>query len=218
MAKKWMITGVAASIGAGAMALSAMAETLAYPADGFDEIDVSAGLSVVFERADTHSVTAEFERGGPEDVVVDVKGDTLVIKRKQSGWSWGGDKVKATFTVTAPNLTAIEASSGSSFSGSGVDAETFEIDVSSGSSVRVSGRCGAIDVDLSSGASVNAADLSCEDAVLDASSGASLSLAVSESISVDASSGASINVTGSPEVRDLDRSSGASVNIRPGAL
>jgi len=218
MTGKWRAAGAILGTGAAALALTAMAETQSYTAGGFDRIDVASGLSVVYSAGDSHSVSADFERGGPEDVSVEVDGDTLEIQRKRGGMGWGRDSVRATFTVTSPELRGVEVSSGASFAGTGIDAERFELELSSGASASLSGRCGEIEADVASGASADAEGLSCREAEIDAASGASISLAVSEELSVDASSGASVKVSGSPEVRELDQSSGARVRIEPGAL
>lgn len=207
------------ALSAALLVAPALAETETYGLSGFDEIDVSAGIAVNFSVAETYSVVAEFERGGPDDVRVEVDGDTLEIgRRNRNGWNWGGDRLRVTFTVTAPALTEIDASSGSTVTATGVDAEDFLIDASSGTSVRVDGRCGEVTIDASSGASVSAAKLRCERAEIDASSGAAISAYASEEASVDASSGASIRIDGGPAARTVDRSSGASVRFEEEAL
>ena len=94
--------------GLAALALSASLYTASadtphvYKLSGFDELDVAAGVDVKFTRAPEYSVTAEFDRGGPEDVKVRLDGDRLYLSRKStSGW---GNKVRVKFTVTGPDL------------------------------------------------------------------------------------------------------------------
>ncbi|MEM0984755.1 MAG: DUF2807 domain-containing protein [Pseudomonadota bacterium] len=214
-----ILGGVAATaIIATTIGSSASAETLAYPAENFDRIDLSAGLKVIYETADTYSVTADFERGGPDDVVVDVKGSTLVIKRRNQTMNWGRNKVNATFTVTSPELDAVEASSGSSFRGTGINSEDFDVEASSGASIYLEGRCDAVSAEASSGASIKAEGLSCSDGEFEASSGASVRMALTGTMDAEASSGASIRISGNPQVGRLDRSSGASIKVEPGPL
>ena len=207
----------AAVLTGGVFAASALAETRTYDLTGFNSIEVATGLSVKYAAGATYFVSAEFERGGPDDVVVEVQGDTLDIRRKRTGFMTG-DRVRAVFTVTSPELTDVEVSSGSTFRGEGIDAEAFTLDLSSGASATLSGRCGDLELDVSSGGSVDAEDLRCATGVIDASSGASVRAYLSEQVSVDASSGASIRVEGGPEVLDVDKSSGASVRIDERAL
>ncbi|MEO0753196.1 MAG: DUF2807 domain-containing protein [Pseudomonadota bacterium] len=208
---------VAATVGAAAF--TAIAETQSFAAEGFTAIDVGTGLEVIYVAGADYGVEADFSRGGPDDVRVEVNGSTLEIRRKRTGWGWtDGSKVKAIFTVTSPGLEAVDVSSGASFSGSGIDADMFGLDVSSGGSVSLEGRCRALVLDVSSGASVRADGLRCAEGTIDASSGASVRAYLSDSVSVDASSGSSVRVSGGPAVKEVDRSSGASVRIEQGEL
>ncbi len=198
------------------LALPAGAQTESWDIRGFDEIDVAEGLRVVFETAGEHSVTAHFEKGGRDDVEVELKGDRLALSRRD-GWGWR-NRVRATFHVTAPRLDAVKASSGASMTASAIDAEAFEIDASSGSSVTLGGVCDALKIDVSSGASIDASALECTDLHVDASSGSAVRAHARGEIRADASSGASVTIAGGGRPIDIDKSSGASVSIEPQEL
>ena len=205
-----------AAVAAIALGLPATAQTESWDYSGFEEIEASAGLRVEFETAETYSVRAEFEKGDRSDVEVDLDGDTLELRRK-GGWN-RANRVKATFYVTAPSLEAIEVSSGVSMRAVGIDADDFEIDASSGASLRVTGGCAELEIDASSGASVDAAELECVDVDVDASSGSSVRAHATGEIRADASSGAGVRVSGGGQAMDIDSSSGASVDIEPREL
>ncbi|GAA4508408.1 head GIN domain-containing protein [Hymenobacter ginsengisoli] len=135
--------------------------------------------------------------------------------------------------VTADQLTALTAGSGSSVHTSGdFDAAEFQLDVSSGATVKagldtrtltvrqssgstasLSGHATSLDVQSSSGASFDAADLQTERCRAEASSGSSVRVAVKDDLVAQASSGGSISYKGSPQLTKRT-SSGGSVSGR----
>ena len=123
-----------------------------------------------------------------------------------------------TVTITGPNLEGVEASSGSSAQVSGVVADEFDIDVSSGASVTISGACTELSVEASSGASVSAEDLVCEHGEIDGSSGASVNAYLTGTVDIDVSSGASVDVEGGARLGEGEKSSGGSYSVSPAPL
>ena len=196
-----------------ASAFAASANTTeAYDFTGFDELDISAGVEVIYENSSAYSVVADFRRGGPEDMKLRQDGDRLYISRKmKSGW---GDKVRVTVRVSSPDLNAVEASSGSSIEATGISAEDFDLKVSSGASAELSGTCSNLDLKVSSGGNADAKDLHCRTLSATASSGGSADAYASESATGKTSSGGSINVWGNPPDRSANHSiSGGSTDF-----
>ncbi len=216
-----------------ALALPALAETRNYDVPSFTGIDVSAGIDVTFETGSAQSVSVENSNGKFGDIIVEVRGDTLILKRPRRGLSWG-KRQRYTVTVSAPILSNIEASSGADADGSGlsgaevtistssgadanvsaIEAGNVSLSSSSGSDLKASGTCDQITADSSSGSDINAKNLHCVTGYADASSGSDIEIYASERATAEASSGADIDVFGGPEVTDIDKSSGGSVNIR----
>lgn len=191
-----------AAVATGLMTASA-GTTKTYDFSGFDELDIAAGIEVIFETAPTHSVVAEFERGGPEDVKIRQSGDRLYISRKGStGW---GNKVDVTVRVTAPSLDAIEASSGSSLDASGVSAGDFVLNVSSGASVDLTGTCTKLDIEANSGGDADARGLTCSNVKASASSGGSVRAHANTKARSHTSSGGSVVVYGNPADRKANK-------------
>jgi len=219
------------ALGLGGMA---NAETRTFDVGPFSKIDISAGLDLTFQQAAYQPVTVENKKGDFSDVEVTVKGDTLVLKRKKQNWGWGRKRQQYGITVSAPMISAVEASSGSDVSGRGMSGQDILIDVSSGADVTItgveggtvtletssgsdasiSGTCVAVRASSSSGSDLEARDLVCQEGEADASSGSDLSIHVTNMVEADASSGADINVYGGPKDVDSDKSSGGSVSIR----
>ena len=220
------------SVASLAIALTANAETKAYDLGSFSKLDVSAGVTVVFEESETQSITAENKNGNFDKLILTVKGDKLVVSRKSSGW-FGGKAPDYTVTVSAPAVSAISASSGSRVdasgivgssvnvkvsSGANVDAANIEagnisLAVSSGSNLDVYGTCGSASLSSSSGASLDADELVCGAVSASASSGASITGHATQIVNGSASSGASIKIIGGATDVEVSKSSGGSVKV-----
>lgn len=223
-----------ASLVALGLAGAASAETRTYDVGAFTNIDISAGLDLAFEAGGAQAISVENDTGDFSDIDVFVRGDTLVLKRKKNNWGWGKRRLRYGITVSAPQISGVEASSGSDVSGrnmsgsdvrievssgadvtvTGVDGGTVSIETSSGSDANVAGTCETVRADSSSGSDIEARDLICQNGYADASSGSDIAIHASSSVSADASSGADIDVYGNPTDVDSDKSSGGSVSIR----
>jgi hypothetical protein len=186
--------------------------TETYDFSGFDELDISSGVEVKYETANTYSVIALFQSGGPEDMKIRQDAGRLYIARKmKSGW---GDNLRVTVRVTSPELSAVEASSGSSIEATGIDAEDFKLNVSSGASAELSGTCNALELKVSSGGDADAKDLRCLQLTAKASSGGAATAYATESATSKTSSGGSIGVWGNPPDRTSNHSiSGGSTDF-----
>ena len=188
-------------------------ESMRHTYANFKRVDVSAGVEAVVSQG-AYDVKAETTRGeGFDQLVVEVRGDTLFISRKQNIMNWGGPDYRV--TVSAPAYEAFEASSGSRLeAASSLQLADVRASVSSGASMELRGACNAIDVDISSGASFSGEELRCASARVDASSGASANVFASQLADGDASSGASVTFHGKPAQFHEDSSSGGSVSAR----
>lgn len=211
--KKAITIAAALATASAAFAFAALADTdKTYTFTGFDELDIAAGVEVIYETGDQYSVVAHFRQGGPDDMKIRQDGDRLYISKKaMSGWH---NKLRVTLNITSPELNAIEASSGSSIRASGVDADAFALKVSSGGSAEVSGTCKDIAVKASSGGSADARELKCESVTASASSGGSVDAYASVRATSSTSSGGSVDVWGNPQDRTANNSiSGGSTDF-----
>ena len=195
MKKSVIIASGLAALALSATLYSASADTTqVYNLSGFDELDIAAGVEVKFTRSPEYSITAEFDRGGPDDV-----------------------KVRLEFTVTGPDLNEIEASSGSSLLAEGLQSGPMEIEVSSGAAVSVHGECTTLEIKASSGGSANAKGLTCQSVEAKASSGGSVRAYASDSATSKTSSGGSVDIYGNPASRSANKPiSGGSTDFHGG--
>jgi hypothetical protein len=216
-------------------ALAQSAQTRAVPT--FHAIKVGTGIELALtagrsQRVEVSAATDEY-RNRIETTVED---GVLTLRYKSPDDRQGrNDRTNKHLrvAVTADELTALTASSGSSVHTSGdFDAAEFKLDVSSGASVKagldtgtltvrqssgstadLSGRATSLDVQSSSGATFDAADLRTDRCRAQASSGSSVHVAVKDDLVAQASSGGSISYNGSPQLTKRT-SSGGSVSGR----
>lgn len=225
---------LAVSAVAFAISVPAIAETRDYDLSSFDKIDVSAGIEVNFQAGANQSVSVDNDNGKFDDIIVEVRGDTLVLKRPTRNWAKWNRRERYRVTVNLPSLSEIDASSGSEVTGSGLSGERAVISVSSGAEVNVtdiqagnirldasagaelnaSGTCRHVSADSSAGAEISARNLVCESGDADVSSGADIDIYTSNQVSADASSGGRVDVYGGPGDATVDKSSGGSVSIK----
>lgn len=198
-----------AALAAGA----AFADEETFDFSGFDAISVSSGINAKIAVGPDYSVRAEGSAKSLERLEIKLSGSELQIGRKNRFFSWS-DHNSVTVYVSLPALSALDLSSGAEANATGVDADDFSIDVSSGGNAKVSGTCKEITADVSSGGHIDAEDLHCVSGAADASSGGEASVYVSESIVADASSGGHVSVYGSPTKVRTDNSSGGSVTVK----
>lgn len=231
--KNVLLTALLAA-GTLAPALAQSAQTRPVPA--FHAINVGTGIELTLAAG--HAQRVEVSADTPElrdHIETTVKDGVLTLRYDnrddRTGQQRRNKHLRA--TVTADQLTALSAHSGSSVRTTGdFDADNFQLDVSSGatvhadlattaltvrqssgSTVDLSGRAASVDVRSSSGATCDAAGLLAERARAEASSGSSVRLAVKDDLVAEASSGGSISYKGSPQLTKRT-SSGGSVSGR----
>jgi hypothetical protein len=133
-------------------------------------------------------------------------------------------------SVTADQLTALTAGSGSTVrtSGNFAAAQEFRLDVSSGAAVKanlataaltvhqssgstidLSGRAAHLDLDSSSGSTFDGNDLKTDHCRAEASSGSSVRIAVKDDLVAEASSGGSVHYRGAPALTKRTSSGGS---------
>jgi hypothetical protein len=217
-----------------APACAQSSQTRTVPA--FHAISVGTGIDLSLTAGRSQrvevSATTDAYRDRIETTVTD---GVLTLRYKNPDDRFNRDRTnkRLRVAVTADDLTALTASSGSSVHTSGdFDAADFRLDVSSGASVEaglatttltvrqssgssatLSGRATSLDVQSSSGASLDAPGLQADRCRAEASSGSSITVAVKDDLVAQASSGGSISYKGSPQLTK-HTSSGGSVSGR----
>ncbi|MBJ6143714.1 head GIN domain-containing protein [Hymenobacter sp. BT559] len=226
-----------ALLGLAALTTAQAQNTQTRQVPAFQAINVGTGIELALtaghsQRVEVSATTDEYR----DRIETTVKDGVLTLRYKnEDDRNRRNDRTnkRLRVAVTADELTALTAGSGSSVRTSGdFDAAEFRLDVSSGASVQadlatttltvrqssgssatLSGRATSLDVQSSSGASMDAPKLQADHCRAEASSGSSITVAVKDDLVAQASSGGSISYKGSPQLTKRI-SSGGSVSGR----
>lgn len=198
----------------------------------FHSIKISTGIDLVLQQSSTTEVTVEADDDLINDLITEVKNETLHIYLDRK-ISWGWNRTMKVF-VNCPDLVKLDSSAGSDVKTEGVfkteeftlevssgsdvdfhvDASKVRINTSSGSDAKVKGTTGMLTASSSSGSDLDASELKARVVEVSASSGSDASVYASEKLNARASSGADISYYGNPTQKNIDESSGGDVSKR----
>lgn len=201
---------------------------------GFDAIEVSGGIDLLVRQSEGFVVEVKSDEGELDEILTEVRGRTLEIRRKSSFnfLDWGG--VHGSVTVRLPALVSLTASGGSEVRAEGtvtgnilelvssggsdlaidVAVADLNVEASGGSDMSLSGTARSARVQSSGGSDLNAGRLTAETADLESSGGSNLSIAVRDGIVANASGGSDIIYSGEPRSVKVNASGGGSVTRR----
>ena len=169
---------------------AAFAETKTYDAKAFTGIDTRGAIDVVYEHADTPSITVEQAEGDFSDVYLDFDGDTLIVSRNsvRDGRGWfrnvsvrvrdnrkvvkvNGKRVPYYIVrVAGPSLDTVRVAVSAELEANGVQSDDFSARVSSSGNLYVNGTAGHADLYASSSGDIFAGSLAAGTLDLHASS------------------------------------------------
>lgn len=202
----------------------------------FNSVYSSTSVNVTLVKASSPSIEYTMKKGISKHLITEVKNGTLYVKTKSSTGNRGNNNTKADVTVYYTDIEEIRASAGCTVkSDNTIKANTMEIEVSSGSTavldveanrveveatsgstLKLKGQAQKGNFEANSGATLNASRFVTEDAIVEASSGASLSIHVDESLEAVASSGASISYYGNVKNENIDAGWSGSIKRKKG--
>jgi hypothetical protein len=203
----WMVAAVSLFIAAACVA-TGPATSDRRQVGSFSSISASAGVEVHVAVGGAPSVTVTAGQNVLPKVITRVEGDRLEIHT--SGTTQG----RITVDVTTPVLNAIDASSSASIVAAGVNAASFDANVSSQAKVELSGTTDVLTLDGSSQSSAKLGNLKARTVAVNLSSQARAEVRASEAVTGDVSSQAKLTVLGSPAQIDVSTSSQGSVDRR----
>ncbi len=219
-----------------------MADSRTYDLEPFSSIDIATGIHAVVKTDTIQSVRVETVRPDIYDQLeISVSNGQLHAKRTSDllNFILNGTlpnmlhfEHDVTIYITVPTLVGIEASSGAMVDADSASGDVVEISASSGSSVTLAdiaadklgltaasgakmtlaGVSRMLDLETSSGAHISASGLSCVEARVQGSGGASAKFNASDLVFGHVSSGAHIDLTGKPKSIDVQSSSGGSIS------
>jgi hypothetical protein len=180
----------------------------------FDSIKIEGVYLLDIRQGNTFSIRTEATEDEAEWQEVTLKGRTLVLGSRKSGWKKNNNSHGVQATITLPRLvdldvTGVATGVVSAFAGGNVD-----VDIAGVSDLTLSGICDRLDIDLAGVGDVNAEDLVCDDVDADMGGVGSISVYAAKSIDADAGGIGSIEVYGNPDQRSVDDGFMAKVKFR----
>jgi|GEM_PF-1240482 len=221
-----------------AMIQPASAETQVYDLDGFSVLKARQSINVIYTQSESFSVSADVENDEFDELIVEKRGDSLILKRPKRRGGWLGNRRNQpdiTVYVSAPSLSSIQASSSAQFTGDSVTASTLNLsasssadielgtvsvgdlqtNASSSATIELAGTCTSLDANVSSSGRVSADTLTCDNADIDASSSGQVAMAVGGgSVDLNLSSSGDADLSGTCSLIEVSASSGSDVNAR----
>ena len=184
-----------------------------YQVGEFNRIELGGAYDMTVHTGPEVSVHARGGQNVLDKLEVEVKGDTLVVRPKKEGWSWGRhSNGKVELTVTLPALRAaslagaggirIDQVSGDSFEGSisgagdlrieKVDVGSLKFDVAGAGSIYASGKSRTADYGITGAGDVVAKGLTSETA--------SISITGAGGVTANATKTANVSIVGAGDV------------------
>lgn len=202
---------------------------------GFHGISVSSGVNLYLTQKNVEEVFVEAEPDDLDKIITKVEDGILKIYIKDKSWlgmNWNKEPRKV--YVSFKTLDKLNASAGSDVNSSSViklgkldldvssgsdvklelDTDELRVESSSGSDVSLNGKASVAEVSASSGSDISAGDLEIKKCTASVSSGSDIRIKVTEELNANASSGGDITYSGNPRVKNIRESSGGDVNGR----
>lgn len=196
--------------------------------EDFTVIRASEGLDVYITQSETTSIEVEADENIIGLIATDISNGTLRIHAEKSIGRCKSKKIR----VSIPDIDKVVSSSGADVYGtSTIFAESIEVEsssgadveleieannvmctTSSGADIKISGIAGSLDATASSGSDIHARELTVKDCHATASSGADVTVNVTEKLVASSSSGGDVNYYGNPESVSKNKSSAGGIN------
>ena len=199
----------------------------------FTAISVSSGIDLYLSQGNAASLAVSAsDQKHLDRFKTEIVNGTLKIYYDNKGVTWKSDgKAKLKAYVSFKTLQKLQVSAGSDaivngsmnaddfnldvssgadFKGA-ITAKILTVDVSSGASINISGKSDKLKVAVSSGADFKGYDLVTDYCDASASSGAGVHVTINKELNAKASSGGDIHYKGTALIRDIKTSGGGSV-------
>lgn len=194
-----------------ALAAPASAEVSRPDLSGFDSVSVAGKFDVEITEGQGYAVVLEGD--DIDRVEVRQHGDDLRISQR-SGWFGNDRDLDLVVRITAPDLNTLSASRGVEVNATGINAGRFQLDVSMGASVDITGTCTNLDASSSMGGALDADGFVCGAVHASSSMGGAASVFAQNTLDASASMGGTLDVSGRPTQRDTSASMGGEISLR----
>jgi len=185
--------------------------TQTFDYDDFNAIDVSTGFNLEVTQGDEYSITVSVDDNALDRLEVNKNGDTLSIGLDVGGYS----NMNLIAVVTMPALDSLELSSGAHGDVSGfITTNDFDLDLTSGSWVKIDGTAGDLTADVGSGSHIDLSEFIVNDVDVELSSGSNGSVYAGGRLDAKVSGGSRLTYYGNPDLGRIETQTGSTITPR----
>jgi hypothetical protein len=173
---------------------------------GFDEIEVTGLGQVVVEVTGTESLTVEGDDNVLPLLETEVSDGRLELRVPADTRFDLTEMV--VYRVTASELSGLSVVASADIRATGIDAESFEIDIAGSGDIEVAGRTGSIDIEIAGSGNVDAAEVLASRGEVDIAGSGDVTLNASETLDVAINGSGNVKYLGRPELDQSINGSG----------
>ncbi|WP_017930060.1 head GIN domain-containing protein [Robiginitomaculum antarcticum] len=189
--------------------------TQSHDLSGFSKIDVTGVYKITLTQGDTFVVTTSGEADEVERMEVNVKGDTLILGRKDKKWPRKNAENHGIETlITMPQLTSLDVIGVAEVKGENLTLGDVDMDIAGVASVEISGTCDDITASVNGVGELDLRDLECKTGDLSVNGAGSVSAYTSESVKARVNGVGEVTVYGKPAKVDKRKGWLGSVTIK----
>ncbi len=181
----------------------------------FDKVIVAGDIKLELTQCGKEDAAIVVKEASPDEVITEITGRTLKIKFNAYKFSKKGEATvflnfnkireisveagaEATLRTTLKaDFFKAEVSGGGVFSGD-VNVNALELRAVQGAVLKVNGKAASVEGTANTGGEIRGKELECEDAVIKANTGGTVSVAVTKSIDATAGTGGTVYYKGNP--------------------
>ena len=171
---------------------------------GFDRIDIAGVYDLEVQVGSDYVIELRGRERDLDRVEASVRNGELRLGKKERErgerrWNFNNQEKGVDARITLPALNGLDVSGVVDGEIRGVDAETFDIDLSGVGDVELEGECGALDANVSGVGDLDAKDLECRSVKINVSGVGGAKVYASEEAEAGVSGMGSIDIYGAPE-------------------
>lgn len=177
----------------------------------FRKLRLEGAIDATVRAGEAQSVVIVTTAEQQPDITTEVKGDTLVIDmRNRRRYR---DPVRAEISV--PSLEGLTVNGSSDAVLSGLDVESFALDINGSGDVEIAGQCGAAEFDINGSGDISARDFKCRDVSLGISGSGDAEIFASQKVAIEVSGSADVDIWGGGRIESASMSGSGDLATHP---
>jgi len=177
----------------------------------FTKLQLDGAIDVTVRAGEPQSVVIVTEADQQPEVSTEVRGDTLVIKLVDRRVFRAPVRAR----ISVPALEGIRINGSSDTVATGIDSDSFAVEINGSGDVELAGRCGRASVGINGSGNIDARALRCRDAAVGINGSGDARLYASGSIDVELSGSGDIDLWGGGRIAAARMSGSGDLETHP---